>query len=253
MKKIILFFCFASLLSCATKKEVLYFQDLDSLKNVNLDSLYHHPVIQVNDILKIDLTALEPESLIPFRFEKTLENQTARQLELLKIEGYLVNKDGEINFPGLGKVKVSNKTTQEVQASIQAEISRFVKDVNVKVRLVNFKFTVMGEVKTPGTYSIAEETISLPQALGMAGDLTVQGVRSNILIIRTIDGRMESKRIDLTKSDWVNSSYYYLSQNDLVYVEPNNPKIKSAGFIGNVGNVVSVISILLTSAVLIFR
>ncbi|WP_304038735.1 polysaccharide biosynthesis/export family protein, partial [Mesonia mobilis] len=127
------------------------------------------------------------------------------------------------------------------------------KDVDVKVRLVNFKFTVMGEVKAPGTYTISEETVTLPQALGMAGDLTIQGERKNVLIFRNDQGVITSKRIDLTSTAWMDSPYYYLKQNDMVYVEPNNPRVKSAGFIGNVGNVISVVSILMSAAVLIFR
>ncbi len=254
MKKILLLLLIISLGSCATKEEVVYFQDSNSLPLINIDSIYHHPKIQVNDILKIDLTALEPETLMPFMFEKTLTSQGGnRQMDLLKLEGYLVNKDGNVNYPGLGKVYVEGKSTQEVQKLLSDRLSQFVKDVNVKVRLVNFKFTIMGEVKAPGTYTIAEETVTLPQALGMAGDLTIQGERKNVTIFRSEDGILTTKSIDLTKTDWMNTPYYFLKQNDMVYVEPNNPKIKSAGFIGNVGNIISVMSILMSAAVLIFR
>ena len=254
MKKLLLlvFVCF--LMSCATRKNVVQFQDAESLPAINIDSIYHHPEIQVNDILKIDLTALEPESLMPFQFEKSLVGNTgARQIELLQLEGYLVSKEGVINYPGLGEVAVEGKTTQEVQSVLKDKLSGFVKDVEVKVRLVNFKFTVMGEVKAPGTYTISEETVTLPQALGMAGDLTIQGERKNVLIFRNNQGVLTSKRIDLTSVDWMDSPYYFLKQNDMVYVEPNDPRIKSAGFIGNVGSVISVVSILMSAAVLIFR
>ena len=118
---------------------------------------------------------------------------------------------------------------------------------------MNFKFTVMGEVKAPGTYTLSEETITLPQALAMAGDLTIQGERKNLLVFRNENGVLTTKRIDLTQTDWMNTSYYFLKQNDMVYVQPNNPRIKSAGFIGNVGSVISVVSILMSAAVLIFR
>ncbi|WP_304132322.1 polysaccharide biosynthesis/export family protein [Mesonia mobilis] len=254
MKKILLLLSVSCLIGCASRKDVVRFQDADNLPEINIDSIYHHPEIQVNDILKIDLTALEPESLMPFQFEKSLVGNTGvRQIELLKLEGYLVNKKGVINYPGLGEVMVGGKTTQEVQSILKEELSRFVKDVDVKVRLVNFKFTVMGEVKAPGTYTISEETVTLPQALGMAGDLTIQGERKNVLIFRNDQGVITSKRIDLTSTAWMDSPYYYLKQNDMVYVEPNNPRVKSAGFIGNVGNVISVVSILMSAAVLIFR
>lgn len=253
MKKILLLLLIVCLGSCATKEEVVYFQDSGELASINIDSIYHHPEIQVNDILKIDLTALEPETLIPFMFEKNLSAQVNRQMDLLKLEGYLVNEEGNINYPGLGEVHVEGKNTQEVQNLLTERLSQFIKDVNVKVRLVNFKFTIMGEVKVPGTYTIAEETVTLPQALGMAGDLNIQGKRNNVTVFRNEDGVLTSKRIDLTKTDWMNSPYYFLKQNDMVYVEPNNPRIKSAGFIGNVGNIISVMSILMSAAVLIFR
>ena len=254
MKKLLLLLSVSCLIGCASRKNVVQFQDAESLPEINIDSIYNHPEIQVNDILKIDLTALEPESLMPFQFEKSLVGNTGvRQIELLKLEGYLVNKKGVINYPGLGEVMVGGKTTQEVQSILKEELSRFVKDVDVKVRLVNFKFTITGEVKAPGTYTVSEETVTLTQALGMAGDLTIQGERKNVLIFRNNHGVITSKRIDLTSVDWMNSPYYFLKQNDMVYVEPNNPRVKSAGFIGNVGNLISVVSIVMSAAVLIFR
>ena len=254
MKKILLLVLIISLGSCATKEQVVYFQDSSDFSSVGIDSIYHHPKIQVNDILKIDLTALEPETLMPFMFEKNISaSGMNRQIELLKLEGYLVDKNGDINYPGLGKVNVKGKSTQEVQELLEKRLSKFVKDISVKVRLVNFKFTVMGEVKAPGTYTLSEETITLPQALAMAGDLTIQGERKNLLIFRNENGILTTKRIDLTQTDWMNTSYYFLKQNDMVYVQPNNPRIKSAGFIGNVGSVISVVSILMSAAVLIFR
>ena len=159
MKKILFLVLIISLGSCATKEQVVYFQDSNDFSSVGIDSIYHHPKIQVNDILKIDLTALEPETLMPFMFEKNISaTGMNRQIELLKLEGYLVDKNGDINYPGLGKVNVKGKSTQEVQELLEKRLSKFIKDISVKVRLVNFKFTVMGEVKAPGTYTLSEET-----------------------------------------------------------------------------------------------
>ena len=252
MKKILLLLSVSCLIGCASRKNVVQFQDAESLPEINIDSIYHHPEIQVNDILKIDLTALEPESLMPFQFEKT-EASVSRQGDLLKLEGFLVNKNGEINFPSIGLIKVSGLDTQQLQNLLEKRLSRYIKDPTVRVRLVNFKFSVMGEVQAPGTYTLAEETITIPQALAMAGDLTIYGKRKNVLLIRRENDVMASKRIDLTKTDWINSSYYFLRPNDLIYVEPNNPKIKSSGFVSNIGTLLSVVSILMSAAVLIFR
>ena len=254
MKKILFLLLIISLGSCATKEQVVYFQDSNDLSSISLDSIYQHPKIQVNDILKIDLTAMEPETLLPFMFDKNISAQRMnRQIDLLKFEGYLVDKQGDINYPGLGKVQVKGKNTQQVQDLLADRLAKFIKDVSVKVRLVNFKFTVMGEVKAPGTYTLSEETVTLPQALALAGDLTIKGKRKNLLIFRNEDGVLTTKRIDLTQTDWMNTPYYFLKQNDMIYVQPNNARIKSAGFIGNVGSIISVMSILMSAAVLIFR
>ncbi|PVW15754.1 polysaccharide biosynthesis/export family protein [Marixanthomonas spongiae] len=254
MKYPIIILLFLLLSGCATKKEVVYFQDIEQANLTLADSLYQHPTIQVNDILKIDLTALQEESTLPFTFDKSLGSRAQNtQAEILKLEGYLVAKDGSITYPQLGKVFVAGKTSQEVQALLTQKLSAYIKDPTVRVRLVNNKFTVIGEVKAPGTYTVNEEAITLPQALGMAGDLTINGKRENVLIIRQGDNAMETKHIDLTQSDWMNSKFYYLKPNDVVYVTPNNSKVRSAGFIGNVGTLLSLASILLSAAVVIFR
>lgn len=253
MKKLIFLFLVLCLGSCASKKEVVYFQDIDQQQFTPIGSLFEHPVIEVNDILKIKITALEPESVLPFEFDKLSSKMQANSLDILKLEGYLVDKQGDINYPQLGKIHIEGLTTQEAQQKMEQKLSQYIKNPTVMLRLVNYKITMIGEVSKPGTYTISEESITLPQALGLAGDLTIKGKRSDVLIIRQSGGKRTEKRIDLTQSDWMNSPYYFLKQNDIVYVEPNNPRVKSAGFIGNLGTVLSVASILLSAAVVIFR
>lgn len=254
MRKILIVLLTISLVGCATKKEVVYFQDIQEpgIQIPQPDSIYKYPEIQVNDILKIGITALDEESVLPFKFEK-LAVQGTRQLELLKLEGYVVDKNGTINYPQLGNVKAAGKTTQELQKHLEKLLSVYIKDPTVKVRLLNFKITVLGEVTSPGTYTLTEESITLPQALGLAGDLTIKGKRENVMIIRTVDGVRTTKTIDMTQTDWMDSPYYYLKQNDVIYVTPNGPKVASAGFIGNVGTLLSVVSILLSAVVLLAR
>lgn len=252
-KSILLLFSFV-LLSCATRKEVVYYQDIDSREFVSIESINTHPKIQINDILKISTSALNPESVIPYNFN-TGEGSSvqANQVELLKLTGYLVNSEGEINFPQLGKIKVEGKTTQDIQDILEEKLSKFIKSPTVNVRIINYKFTVQGEVRQPGTYEIIEENMTLPQALGLAGDLTINGRRDNIMIYRQEGGQREVKRIDLTQSDWMNSDYFFIKPNDIIYVEPNNPKVKSAGFVGNVGTLLSVVSIIFSAVVLLAR
>jgi polysaccharide export outer membrane protein len=252
-KSILLLFSFV-LLSCSTRKEVVYYQDIDSREFVSIESINTHPKIQINDILKISTSALNPESVIPYNFN-TGEGSSVQtnQVELLKLSGYLVNSEGEINFPQLGKIKVEGKTTQDIQDILEEKLSKFIKSPTVIVRIINYKFTVQGEVRQPGTFEIIEENMTLPQALGLAGDLTINGRRDNVLIYRQEGGSRKVKRIDLTQTDWMNTEYFFVKPNDLIYVEPNNPKVKSAGFVSNVGTLLSVLSIILSAVVIIAR
>ncbi|PZD77690.1 polysaccharide biosynthesis/export family protein [Mesonia sp. K7] len=256
MKKLVLLLSLGLLLmSCSTKKDILYFQDIEEINLKSVDEIYEHPHIQVNDILKIDISAANEKSLIPFQFDKALMGAStqARQIDLLKLEGYLVRENGTINYPGLGELKVTGYTTSELQKELESKLATYIIDPTVRVRLLNFKITIIGEVKNPGTYEITEETFSLPQALGTAGDLTIQGKREQVLLIRQVADKREQVVIDLTTSDWMNSEYYYLKPNDIVYVTPNSAKVKSAGVIGNLGTLLSVFSILLSTAIIIFR
>lgn len=256
MRKILLLIGLVVLLgSCATKEQVVYFRDVDSATLESLDSIYEAPTIQPNDILRIDLTALEPLTTLPYKFEKTEIPATSgniRSDEKL-LRGYLVSKEGVINYPGLGEVKMQGMSTAEAQRFLENKLSKYIKNPTVRVRLLNFKVTVLGQVHNPGTITSTEEALTIPQAIGMAGDLDIRGRRRNVLLIRQIDGQRFARRIDLTKSDWMSDPTYYLKQNDILYVEPNGPAVKSAGFISSIGNVLSTISILISIALLAFR
>lgn len=253
MKKLILSLLILSLIGCASKKDVLYFQDIDSTHLEDMDSILPYSEIKTNDILRIRITALDPKGVVPFQFDKSLTKTTANQLDILKLNGYLVDKQGNINYPQLGELHVKGKSTKQLEKDLEKKLSAYIKNPTVSVRIINYKISILGEVKNPGTFPLTEESVTLPQALGMAGDLTINGERHDVLIIRENDGERTYKHIDLTTSDWMNSPYYYLKQNDIVYVKPNNPKVKKAGFIGNIGNVLSLASILLSAAVIIFR
>ena len=121
------------------------------------------------------------------------------------------------------------------------------------MRLINAKVTVLGEVNQPGTYNFTEQNITLLQAIGYAGDLTINGQREDIIVMRDEEGIRQITHIDLTTSDWLDSPYNFIKPNDVIVVNPNNPKVKSAGFVGNVGTLISVVSILFSTIVLITR
>ncbi|MCA9750468.1 MAG: SLBB domain-containing protein, partial [Romboutsia sp.] len=134
---------------------------------------------------------------------------------------------------------------------IKDMLKDYLKDPIVNIRTVNFKVTILGEVTRPGSYTIPNDRITILEALGLASDLTLQGQRNNVLVIREINNKTISYRVDLTSEEVFSSPYYYLTQNDVIYVEPNNSRIKSSSVGPNVGATLSFISTLVTVAALI--
>ncbi|GAB5400305.1 MAG: polysaccharide biosynthesis/export family protein [Aureisphaera sp.] len=238
------------LVSCATKKQIIYFQDTEGLSNQE-NPLKFEPVIENNDVLHISISSMSREAVEPFRRKTGLEGNVGNANPTL--QGYLVNSEGTINYPVLGALKASGKTRTELQMELKSKLSEFITDVVVDVRIMNFKVTVLGGVNNPGVYNISDEQVSLPQALGLAGDLSEDGRRDNIMVIREENGKQAVTRVDLTKTDLFSSPYYFLKQNDVVYVEPSLKGVKKSGFIPDVPALLSLFTVVLTSVILITR
>ena len=143
---------------------------------------------------------------------------------------YLVNSHGEIDFPVLGKLQVAGLTRSELTDLMTEKISVYVKSPIITIQIRNFKVSVLGEVNKPGTVNVPNERLSVLDALGMAGDLTIYGNRSNVLLIRDNNGKKEYHRFDLTSAETLTSPYYYLQQNDVLYVEPNKARKGNAKY-----------------------
>ncbi len=236
------------LTSCASKKELLYFNQ--SLP-VSQDSFQWSEIyIQPNDILSVKITTDVPELALAYNIAPS--QQTNIQGVSAQLQGYLVANDGTINIPILGVQHLKGLTLDQAEKQIQKALIEkgFLKNPVVICRLLNAKFTVLGEVKTPGTFTFYENSLTLLQALGMSGDLTINGIRK-ITIIRTENGKQTYGTVDLTKNDWFTSPYYFVKPNDVIIVDPNTAKVKSAGIIGNPGNILSILSVLLSSIILI--
>jgi polysaccharide export outer membrane protein len=234
--------------SCASKKEMLYFNQ--SLP-VPQDSFQWSEIyIQPNDILSVKITTDVPELALAYNIAPSQQNNI--QGVSAQLQGYLVANDGTINIPVLGVQQLKGLTLDQAEKQIQKALIEkgFLKNPVVICRLLNAKFTILGEVKAPGTYTFYENSLTLLQALGYSGDLTINGIRK-ITIIRTENGKQTYGTIDLTKSDWFTSPYYFVKPNDVIIVDPNTAKIKSSGIIGNAGSVISVISVLLSSLIII--
>tara|TARA_R110000787_G_scaffold59922_3_gene135813 strand:- start:7010 stop:7774 length:765 start_codon:yes stop_codon:yes gene_type:complete len=236
--------------SCKSKKEVLYMQDINAFNNTELK--YTNPSLQPNDILKITVGALVPETAIPYNRINQSMAQT-NTLEMMQLEGYLVSLDQTITFPILGAISVANKTIVQLETDLinRLESGGHLVNPSVNIRLLNAKVTILGEVKMPGTYTFTENNINLLQAFGLAGDLTINGERNDVVLIREIDGVRTIAHFDLTKSDWLESPYYLIKPNDVIMVNPNGSKVKSAGFFGNASSFVAIASLVLSTIILI--
>ena len=251
MKKLILFFLTLLIAACGSRKDIVYYQDIDVFNTAEKLNSYEIK-IQPDDLLNITVSAEDPEISAPFNLnapsvvsagKQTASGQSTSQ--------YLVDANGFINFPILGALKISGLTRTEVLNLFQKKIGVFIKNPIVNLRVSNFKVSLQGEVGSPGSYPIASDRVTLIEALAMAGDLTINGKRDNILIIREIEGVKSYNRVDITKSDFLNSPFYYLAQNDVVYVEPNKSKVSASAINPSTGVIISITSILLTIATLI--
>tara|TARA_Y100001933_G_scaffold264750_1_gene332290 strand:- start:1142 stop:1825 length:684 start_codon:yes stop_codon:yes gene_type:complete len=226
---------------------VFYFQDLESTSpNTNFEFLNIKP----GDILDIQIKALNPESVLIFQKQNSFaipQNQIQNRV----IDGYLVGDDFTINLPVIGTINTKNKTTQSLAIDIQKALEPYIKNPSVNIRILNFRFSVLGEVSMPGTFTVLEERISIPQALGLAGDLTINGDRNHIILLRDEQDKKVNFVIDMTKSDFIESPYYFLKQNDILYVRPNNARVKSSGVVGDASTLVSILSLAVSLFILI--
>src|SRR5690554_2083099 len=237
--------CMVLISSCTTNKEILYFQDSEAFKETHV--IYEENTIQPNDILSVTISAAVPEAAIPYNLGAP-STTTISNLETLKLQGYF-------SLPVLGKVLAKQKTVTQLEESIKELLEQGGHLINpvVMVRLLNAKVTVLGEVTRSGTFNFTEQYLTVPQALGYAGDLTINGRRDDVLLIRELDGKRQIKHIDLTTANWLENPEYMIKPNDVIVVQPNKAKVKTAGYIGNVSTIVAIASLVLSATILITR
>ena len=222
------------LASCQSYKKVPYLQDAEIVKNVNQQESLYDAKIMPKDLLTIVVSCTSPELAVPFNLTvaspasvSTSDNQLTVQPVL---QPYLVDNEGKINFPVLGELKVGGLTKKEMEDLIIEKLKPYIKETPiVTVRMVNYKISVLGEVARPGTFTISNEKVNLLEALAMAGDMTVWGVRDNVKLIReSANGKQEIITLDLNSAETILSPYYWLQQNDIVYVTPNKAKARNS-------------------------
>ncbi|MFT4683491.1 MAG: polysaccharide export outer membrane protein [Flavobacteriales bacterium] len=254
MKKLIfIFFTLTMICACSSKRNMIYVNGIEKYPITKISKQKKSPLIQENDILRIEVRSMFPKAAIVYNriSERISQNQN---IELLQLEGYLVSDSFTINFPVLGSVKVEG-TTLELEKKITKLLldGEHLVNPSVSVRLLNGKFTVIGEVVKPGTYNYLDKHINLFQALGYAGDLTISGKRKNISLIREMNGIRTTTKLDITSIDFLDNPAYYIRNNDIIIVHPNYNRIKSAGFIGSPQSIASISSLLLSITLLILN
>lgn len=209
--------------SCVNTKKALYFagQNEGSFRSPAVPKL----VIQNNDLLNISVSSLNPEASAIFN--QPNNGGAAATTTTTTATGYLVDGDGNIQFPFLGSIKAAGLTKDELKNKLTKDLvdKKLLVDPIIVVRFLNFKVTVLGEVAHPTVITVPSEKISLLEAIGLAGDLTIYAQRDNVLVIREEDGKKITKRLNLNSTEVFNSPYYYLKSNDVVYVEPNKNKV----------------------------
>jgi len=233
---VILFVC-----SCTSYKNVPYFQDLkrDSVLTEKINN-FTPLIIQSGDLLAIHVTSMshEADAIFNYNLERPngLSASSTESAEALggssgesAVFGYLVDLDGNIRLPMIGSVKVAGLNTTEITSMLESSLSQVLNKPVVDVRIENFKISILGDVKNPGSYSIPDERVTITEAMAIAGDLNTTGIRTNVLLIREINGERKYVTLDLTSKNIFASPYFYLKNNDVIYVQPNKEKVADNG------------------------
>ena len=246
-KKIAVLLCVASIFfsSCVTKKEIVYFQNAKSFET-EVDTDTFKTKLKIGDIISIYVSTLDQTVTQPYNLV-IATGTGGRMID------YLIDVEGNIDYPVLGKVKLVGLTVEEAKELFKKkfEEGQLLKDPVVIIRILNYRVTITGEVRSPGVYTITGERLTILEALGMAGDLTIKGRRDNILVVRNFNGTLTYTRIDLTSKEVFDSPVYYLTQNDYIYVEPNNSSVSSASGDSRISTIITITSFILTTALIV--
>ena len=259
MKKYLIFLCGALLLiSCGSTKKISYLQNIQDV-DLELSRYLYDAKIMPKDVLSITVSTVNPEAAAPFN--QTVPTVLSRGQQSTYnnslMQSYLVDNNGQVDFPIVGTITVGGLTKSECEQLIVGKIRPYLNENErplVTVRMFNYKISVIGEVNRPGMFTVGNEKINIFEALAQAGDLTIYGVRNNIKLIREdATGKKEIHTINLNDANLVTSPYYYLQQNDIVYVEPNKVKSRNSGISSSTTIWFSATSILISLTSLLYN
>lgn len=236
--------------SCRSNKTIPYFKNIPVSEYSKIEQAeFTEPIIASDDILDITIQTADPEASMSVRAAAINADVAAPVIQ--RVTGFMVDKNGDVELPIIGNIHVGGLTTFEARQAIREKASSFYVKPAVQVRFVNFKITVIGEVARPSSYTVPNEKVTILDAIGLAGDLTIFGKRENVLLIRENEGSKEMVRFNLNDSDLFSSPFYYLKQNDIIYVEPSNAKINATdasrlSVVSVIASIVSAAAILVT-------
>ena len=240
---------------CVTQKKMTYLRDVDASTADKVNTQFEaqsHTVIRSGDALTIFVSALDKEAVTPYNVPVAIygnPGSTSVQTTPM-LQYYTVDEKGDVQMPVLGDIHVAGLTRVEAEEAIRQLLEKQVVNPSVQVRLVNGKVSVLGEVNRPGYVSMSGDRLTLLEALAAAGDLTVYGRRDNVLITREVNGKLEIARVNLSSSEIFTSPYYYLQQNDVIYVSPNKVRAISSTnsglWISLVGTLASTAAVVVT-------
>ncbi|AMR41631.1 polysaccharide biosynthesis/export family protein [Elizabethkingia anophelis] len=258
---LILLLATLAIVSCRTRNDINYLQDVDKAAAETALRMENN-TLQPGDQLVINVMAKDLDVVKPFNQNYSsgqilqnpqLTGNASPTIPTTSGPSYVIDSNGEIDFPVLGKLNTKEMTIEQFKQSLYNKLVRYIKEPTISVKLNNFRISVMGEVARPGEYVITDGQTNFMKALAMAGDLTMYGVRDNILLVRTVDGKIEKVRVDLTRSDFMESPYYNLKQGDVIYVSANKTKEKTSRLDPNMPIYISVASIVVTILALVFK
>lgn len=247
------------LASCQSYKKVPYLQDVNVVNKVVQQEGLYDAKIMPKDLLTIVVSCTSPELAAPFNLTVASPTNLATTNLMTTtqpiLQPYLVDNEGKISFPVLGELKLGGLTKREAEQLVKERLKPYIKeDPIVTVRMVNYKISVIGEVTRPGTFTISNEKVNLLEALAMAGDMTVYGLRDNVKLIREdVNGKQQIISLDLNKAETILSPYYWLQQNDIIYVTPNKAKARNSDIGSSTSLWFSATSILVSIASLMFN
>ena len=250
--------CAVVMASCTSYKNVPYLQNAEEIMAAQAELPLYDAKIMPKDLLTVTVNTSDSEAAAPFN----MTVQTAQNLATSRstysqpmLQQYLVNNEGSIDFPVLGTLKVGGLTKNEAEDMIREKLKPYLKEVPiVTVRMSNYKISVLGEVARPGTFTVSNEKVNVLEALAMAGDLTIWGMRDNVKLVREdAAGKREIIELDLTNAEIITSPYYYLQQNDILYISPNKTKAKNSDVGQSTSLWFSATSILVSLASLLYN